>query len=58
MPTPGWSSILRRRRLANGCAAACLGQAPVPVPASEGLEDLRTIEAILRSAASGRPTEV
>lgn len=34
----------------DGFARACRGEIPVPVPAAEGLEDLRVIEALLRSA--------
>jgi predicted dehydrogenase len=39
----------------DGFAEACLGRTEVPVPVSEGLDDLRMIEAIMRSARQGSP---
>lgn len=42
----------------DGFAEACLGRAAPPVPAAEGLADLRMIEALYRSVRSGAPVEV
>lgn len=36
-------------------AEACLGRREVPVPAQEGIDDLRMMEALLASARDGRP---
>lgn len=42
-------------RMYDAFAQACLGRAEVPVPAGEGIDDLRMMEAILRAAREGNP---
>ena len=37
-------------RMYDAFAEACLGRSGVPVPASEGIDDLRMMEAIYRAA--------
>ncbi len=39
-------------------AEACLGRREVPVPAQEGIDDLRMMEALLTSAREGRPVKL
>ncbi|HRQ64039.1 MAG TPA: Gfo/Idh/MocA family oxidoreductase [Xanthomonadaceae bacterium] len=39
-------------------AEACLGRKPVAVPAAEGIDDLRMIEAILQAASRGRSVQL
>jgi glucose-fructose oxidoreductase len=45
-------------KMYDAFAEACLGRAPVPVPAEEGLADLRFMDAIYRSATTDLPVSV
>lgn len=52
---PAFTPVDQLPRMYDAFADACLGRAEVPVPASEGLDDLRMMEAIQRAAREGRP---
>ncbi len=55
---PMWVPTNQLPRMYDAFAAACLGRAELPLPPQQGLDDLRMMEAIMRSARERRSVEL